>query len=115
MSTIGSLLNVPCTVLNPGTTVDQYGDVTANDAAGTSVVTTCYPSTATANEATVNGPIATAEWTVYLAAGTPCTARSVVLLDSGTRRLEATQPPRVMLNARTGLADHIELVCKVVT
>ncbi len=114
-STIARLLNVPCTVLTPGTAVDQYGDVITSDAAGSSVTTKCYPSTGAANEATTNGPIASAEWTVYLPAGTPCTASSVVLLDGGTRRLEATQPPRLMLDARTGLVDHIELACKVVT
>ena len=113
MSSITNLLRVPCTVLNPGTATDQYGDVQPDEAAGTSVATVCYPSTGTASESTVNGQVSTADWTVFLPAGTTCAATSVVVLADG-RRLEATQPPRVLLNARTGQADHVELACRLV-
>lgn len=112
-STILRLLQVPCTILTPGTATDEYGDQVTSEDAGTQVTTRCYPSTGTASERTEDGQVATAEWTVFLPADTACTATSVVVLADG-RRLEATQPPRVMLNARTGLADHIELACRLV-
>lgn len=111
---IGRLLNVPCTILTPtGGTVDDYGDEVLDPEAGASLRTRCFPSTGSAREATVDGTVTTAEWTVFLPAGTVCAATSVVVLDDG-RRLEATQPPRVMLDARTGKADHVELTCRLV-
>lgn len=112
-STITRLLVVPCQVLTPGTTTDEYGDQVTDWLAGTTVATRCYPSTGGASERTEDGQVSTAEWTVFLPAGTSCWSTSVVVLADG-RRLEATQPPRVMTNARTGKADHIELACRLV-
>lgn len=111
-STIARLLNVPCTVRTPGApTQDAYGDDVPG--AAVDVATVCYPSTGqAAEEAGTDRWQTTQQWTIFLPAGTAVETRSQVLVLGYT--LEATHPPRAMVNARTGDVDHIELVCRVV-
>lgn len=108
---IATLLNIPCEVRTPTTDTDIYGDEVA--AGYTSVRTYCYTSTGSASESTDTGQQTSAEWTVYLQPDTAVTSTSVVVLNDG-RQMEATHPPRIMVNARTGQASHIELRCRQV-
>jgi hypothetical protein len=114
--TIAPLLNIACTIAEPGTTTDVYGDVVTDYDTGTTTSTSCYLAAGATSEATADGGlVTTSSWTLYLAAADAdnISTTSRVTLTDGTV-LEVDAPPRAIYDARSGSVDHLEVAVRLV-
>jgi hypothetical protein len=108
---IERLLIIPCTIVRraPGA-ADEYNDPTLDE---TREAATCYWETTRAGEREDTGATEQSHVTVFLSANAAdLDAISAVEITDGPT-VEAYGPPRRVFSGLTGLAHHVELLCRV--